>query len=424
MRAAEDMTPQRRLSLPSRRLLIRAFAAGLAVMVLLQAATIAVLTAVDARRRRRRAPASFPHGAQSEVSMDGTVFQVYTYGRDVYEAMLASIDNATDSIYLETYIWKGDPVGERFKQHLARKAAQGVAVYVVFDAIGNLVVPRAFKRFPATIHTLRYRAIHRPRHLLNPRRYALDHRKLLVVDGREAYIGGYNLGSLYATEWRDTHMRMTGPAAAHLAQAFVDFWNRNGPREDPIQRRYKRRYDSPIIIRSNDAMRLTFPIRDTYLNGIDAAEERIRLTSAYFIPDHTLLDALKAASARGVDVQVLVPWISNHIVADWASHAYFTECLRSGIRLFGYEGAMIHAKTCTIDGQLTTIGTANIDRLSSVGNFEINAVIYSPELAEQMERIFDTDKTNAIELTAAQWGARPWYVKTSERIIKPLRFVL
>ena len=121
----------------------------------------------------------------------------------------------------------------------------------------------------------------------------------------------------------------------------MEFWNRNAPHTDRINRRYKHNYASPISVRSNDAMRLTFPIRDMYLNGIDAADHDIRLTSAYFIPDHVLLDSLKRAAARGVDVQVLVPWTSNHIVADWASHAYFTECLRGGIRIFGFQHAMI-----------------------------------------------------------------------------------
>jgi len=412
------------LRVPGPRLLIRLIVAAVAVVLSLQAITIAVLTAVDSRRRRRSAPAAFPHSKLPEVLVDGTALQVYTYGRDLYDAMLAAIDAATDSIYFETYIWKDDDVGKEFKERLARKAQQGVAVYVIFDVFGNLVVPRQFKQFPPNIHVLRYRAIHRARHLLMPRRYALDHRKLLVVDGRIAFIGGYNIGSVYATEWRDTHLRITGSDAAFLAQAFVDFWNRNASRTDLISRRYKRRFTSALTVRGNDAMRLTFPIRDMYLNGIDAAERDIRLTSAYFIPDHVLLESLKAAAARGVDVQVLVPWTSNHIVADWASHAYFTECLRGGIRIFGYQHAMIHAKTCTVDGQATTIGTANIDRLSSVGNYEINTVIVSPTVAEQMERIFEADKTNAFELTLERWQSRPWYVKASERIIKPLRFVL
>ncbi|HEX6121669.1 MAG TPA: phospholipase D-like domain-containing protein, partial [Ktedonobacterales bacterium] len=283
-----------------RHLIIRSAATAFGVIAALQIATIAVLTLVDRRRKRRSAPATFPHGALPEVALDGNVFQLYTYGHDLYAAMLAAIDAATESIYLETYIWKHDEAGEEFKRHLVRKAEQGVAVYAVFDVVGNLVVPQSFKRFPPNIHTLKYHAISRPRHLLDPRRYALDHRKLLVVDGQVAFIGGYNIGAVYAAEWRDTHLRLTGPAAAHLAQAFVDFWNRYGPRDDPIRRRHKRPINPAITVRGNDAMRLSFPIRDAYLAGLDAAEERIRLTSAYFIPDHTLFNALKAAAARGV----------------------------------------------------------------------------------------------------------------------------
>ncbi len=413
-----------RFRLPSLRLILGIVAAAFAVMLVLQAITVAALMLVDRQRKRRSAPATFPHSELPEVTLDGSSFQIYVYGRDLYDAMLAAIDEATDTIYMETFIWKDDEAGQEFKEHLARKAEQGVAVYVVFDVFGNLVVPREFKQFPDNIHLLRYRAIHRLRHLLMARRYALDHRKLLIVDGKVAFIGGYNIGSLYATEWRDTHLRITGPDAAFIAQAFVDFWNRNAPRTDLINKRYRRHYNAAMGVRSNDAMRLTFPIRDMYLNGIDAADHNIRLTSAYFIPDHVLLNSLKAAAARGVDVQVLVPWTSNHIVADWASHAYFTECLRAGIRIFGYEHAMIHAKTCTVDGELTTIGTANIDRLSSVGNYEINAVIVNSDVAKQMERIFEADKSNAFELKLEQWNSRPWYVKVSEQIIKPLRVVL
>jgi cardiolipin synthase len=295
-----------------------------------------------------------------------------------------------------------------------------VAVYVIFDNFGNLVVPDAFKVFPPEIHALKYSALHRPWHLLDPRRYALDHRKLLVVDGRVGFIGGYNIGSLYATEWRDTHLRITGPAAADLAQAFVDFWNRWGPRKEHISRRYPRRFDPKIQLRINDALRLTFPIRNMYIEAIECAQEHIYLTTAYFIPDRSVLGALVDAVARGVDVQVLVPWTSNHIVVDWVSRGYFWSCLKAGIRIFGYKDAMIHAKTCTIDGEWSTIGTANLDRLSSVGNYEINVEIYSRALAHQMEQLFACDKTNAFELTAEMWARRPWYVKVSERVLNPL----
>jgi cardiolipin synthase A/B len=397
-----------------RRIVVRALGALVAVQ-----GVIAVVLMSVAWLRRRRQPQGFPHPTFPPVSVGDTTLQLYSYGRDLYDAMLAAVDAAQETIYLETYIWKDDAVGQEFKEHLARKAAAGVAVYVIFDRFGNLVVPSAFKEFPPAIQTLAYQGFRRPGQLLDPRRYALEHRKVLVVDGRVGFLGGYNLGSLYATQWRDTHLRLEGPAAAHLAAGFVDFWREHSGPGLPAPRRYPRAFDSLIVLQDNDAIRLTFPIRDLYISAIDRAEQRIRLTNAYFIPDRTLRRSLKAAVERGVDVQVLLPWNSNHPLADWMARGLFTELLGAGIRLFGY-GTMIHAKTCTIDGQWSTIGTANLDRLSSVGNYEMNVEIYSGALAAQMEQLFESDKAKATELTLEKWAARPWYAKVSERVLAPL----
>ncbi len=412
------------LRAPSPRRALRLALGALASFVGLQTAIVATLLAI-ARQRKRRTPAhGFPYLETQEVMLGENQLQIFSYGQELYDAMLEAIDRATESVYLESFIWKADATGEEFKRRLVAKARQGVPVYVVFDNFGNLVVPNVFKTFPPQIQTLKYSALHRPWHLLDPRRYALDHRKLLAVDGRVAFIGGYNLGSLYATEWRDTHLRIAGPAAADLAQAFADFWNRWAPPKNRITRHYPRRFDPTIQVRGNDALRLTFPIRNMYIDAIERSQRHIYLTNAYFIPDHSVLEALAAAAARGVDVQVLVPWTSNHIVADWVSRGYFWACLKAGIRVFGYQEAMIHAKTCTIDGEWSTIGTANLDRLSSVGNYEINTEIYSPALARQMEQLFACDKSNAFELTAQMWMRRPWYVKLSERVLNPLRFIV
>jgi cardiolipin synthase A/B len=171
-------------------------------------------------------------------------------------------------------------------------------------------------------------------------------------------------------------------------------------------------------------MRLSSPIRDLYITAIGKAEQCILLTTAYFVPNQMLLDALKAAVIRGVDVRVLLPWNSNHIVANWITHSYFTECLQSGIRIFGYHYTMLHAKTCTIDGEWSTVGTCNLDRLSRVGNYEINVAIYSTEFAGQMSALFAEDTIEMFELTMEQWEKRPWYIKVSERILAPLRFMM
>ena len=389
----------------------------------LEAITVIILQLVSEQRKQRRPEGGFPHPYLDEVRVGDNTLQIYDYGRDLYDAMLAAIDAAQESIYLETFIWKSDAVGQEFKEHLIRKAAQGVEVYVIFDRFGNTVVPHDFKVFPPSIHALSYQAIRRPWQLIDLRRYALDHHKLLIVDGYISFIGGYNLGSLYATSWRDTHLRIQGPTAADLAQSFIDFWNREFPEQNRITRHYPRRFDPLINLRATNALRLTFPIRDMYIQAIDQAEHSIRLTNAYFVPDGALFDALKTAASRGVEVQVLVPWISNHVVVDWLTRGYFTDCLKTGIRVFAYR-TMLHAKTCTIDGQWSTIGTANLDRLSSVGNYEINAEIYSEALARQMEELFICDTRNAFELKKDQWLRRPWYSKLGERILSPLQLFL
>jgi cardiolipin synthase len=161
-----------------------------------------------------------------------------------------------------------------------------------------------------------------------------------------------------------------------------------------------------------------------YISAINRAQKHILLTNAYFIPDHTLLESLEDAARRGVQVHVLVPWTSNHILADWAARGYFQRCLQSGIHIWGYRSAMIHAKTCTVDDEWSTIGTANLDRLSAVGNYELNAEIYSKNIARQMRELFEHDQKNSIELTEERWARRPWYVKLSEWALAPLRMAL
>jgi cardiolipin synthase len=397
----------------------------LIVMVALQSLTVTALIVISAIRNRRHEEKSFPHIRLDEVSVGDNRLQLYDYGRELYDAMLEAIDSAQESVFIESFIWKGDEVGKEFRDHLAKKAVQGVPVYVIFDGFANLVVPRSFKTsFGDHVHLLEYQALRHPRYFFDPRRYSLDHRKLLVVDGTIGFIGGYNIGSLYATEWRDTHLRICGPDASELASSFIAFWNRFCDKGDEITRHYKRCFDPLINLRGNDALRLTFPIRDMYIDAIDSAEHTILLTNAYFVPDHILLNALKAAAKRGVDVRVLVPWISNHVVTDWVSRGYFTECLQSGIRIFSYRYAMLHAKTCTIDDQWSTVGTANLDRWSSIGNYEINAEIFSADFARQMRTLFEFDTADTFELTLADWISRPWYTKVSELILAPLRIFM
>lgn len=390
------------------------------LLVAAQALIIAVLGTLAEVRKRRAPPASFPHVPVQVSAVDNNEVSIFVYGQDLYSSMLEAIDSAQRMIYFETFIWKGDQLGQAFKAHLERKAAEGVQVYAIYDGFANLVVPPAFKHFAPQMHVLEYRTLERPRYLLDPRRYARDHRKLLIVDEHVAFIGGFNIGQLYATEWRDTHLRLCGLAASELAYAFVNFWNANRGKHPALDAPGERPWPQSITVHRNEPERLLFPIRGMFLDAIDRAQRNIYLTNAYFIPDRAVLHALIAAAQRGVDVRVLLPWQSNHVTADWLARGFFTACLKGGVRLFVYQNAMIHAKTATIDGLWSTIGTANFDRLSLAGNYEVNVEIRDQAVAQEMEHIFMVDLSNARELTLAEWERRPWYSRVSELILSPL----
>jgi cardiolipin synthase A/B len=393
--------------------------------VLLQAVVITFLVTVDLLRKRRRAPTSFPWISLEPVDVEGNHFRVFTYGEELYAAMLAAIDAAQQRVMFETFIWKDDAVGNDFKRRLIAASERGVEVYVIYDGFANLVVPRAFKRFPRSLHVLRHPAIPRLWRIFDPRRYGRNHRKVLVVDGKVGFIGGFNIGARYATEWRDTHLSIEGRVVADLENAFVDFWNGHRTRRLPaLEDLLTRPWEPTVRVHRNDPVALVFPIRSMYLEAIDRASSHIHLTHAYFIPDRPLLRSLLQAAERGVDVCILLPARSNHIVADWLARGFYGRCLRGGVRLLLYQNAMIHAKTAQIDGVWSTIGTANMDRLSLAGNYEINVEVYAEALAAQMEKIFAQDSTNVRELTLAEWNARPWFAKIGETILLPLRPLL
>ncbi len=385
------------------------------------------LTLVDSYRRRGKKPKPFATTAPSEVSIGDSAVKTYTYGQDLYDDMLAAIDEAQHQILFESYIWKGDEVGQQFKAALSRAAGRGVEVYAIYDAFANLVVDPRFKRFGPRLRVLAYPVYTAGWRFFDIRRYGRDHRKILVVDDDVAFVGGYNVGTAYATEWRDTHVRITGPGVADLARAFADFWNLNRPARHagrPLLLKAASDWEPRIRVHRNLPRQWMFPIRAMYLEAINRASSHIWMTHAYFIPDSDFVEALMAAARRGVDVRLLVPAVSNHVVADWLSRGYYGELLAAGVRIFRFTGAMVHAKTSTIDGRWATVGTANIDRLSMTGNYEINVEFVDPGFAREMERIFETDLSESVELTAETWAARGVHRKFTELVLAPLRPLL
>jgi cardiolipin synthase len=386
-----------------------------------------VLTLVDSYRRRGKRPKPFPTSPPATVTIgDGTV-TTYTFGRDLYDDMLAAIANAQEQVLFESYIWKGDEMGHRLKKALSEAAGRGVEVYAVYDGFANLVVSPAFKRFGPRLHVLEYPLYNAGWRFFDLRRYGRDHRKILVVDDEVAFVGGYNVGSAYATEWRDTHVRITGPGVWDLKRAYADFFNLNRrPRRGvrPLLLETAADWEPRIRVHRNVPRLWMFPIRAMYLEAINRASHHIWMTHAYFIPDADLVDAIASAARRGVDVRLLVPATSNHVVADWLSRGYYGELLAAGVRIFRFQGAMVHAKTATVDGEWSTIGTANIDRLSMTGNYEVNVEFIDRAMAQELERIFLTDLENCARLTAEDWDERGWHKKAAELFLAPLRPLL
>lgn len=387
------------------------------------------MSLVDSYRRRGKRPRPFPTRAPATTPVGEGEVTTYTFGQDLYDDMIAAIEGAQRQVLLETYIWKGDATGERFKRALAEAAARGVEVYCIYDAFANLVVAPTFQRFPPSIKVLRYPVYAAGWRFFDLRRYGRDHRKILVVDDHVGFIGGYNLGSPYATEWRDTHMRITGPAVWDLKRAFADFWNLNRRRrlrssERPLLLETASTWEPKVRVHRNVPRLWVFPIRAMYLEAINRASRRVWLTTAYFLPDQDFVDTLKEAAGRGVDVRLLLPLKSNHIVADWISRGYFSQLLDAGVRIFRYQGAMVHAKTATVDGTWSTVGTANIDRLSLQGNYEINVEVIDEALAADLEEIFLVDQSNCLELTSSEWEARDLHRKFTEMVLAPLRPLL
>jgi cardiolipin synthase len=383
------------------------------------------LTLVDSWRRRGKKPQPFSTLPPREVKIGDGLVTTYTYGQDLYDDMLAAIASARHLVLFETYIWKGDRLGEQFKQALVDAAERGVEVYAIYDAFANVVVDPRFKSFPSVLRVLRFPIYSAGWRFFDLRRYGREHRKVLVVDDDVAFVGGFNIGTAYATEWRDTHVRITGPAVWDLKRSFADFWNEHRHGRRPLLlETTDSAWEPRIRLHRNLPRQWMFPIRAMYLEAINRARRNIWMTHAYFIPDPDFVEALVDAAHRGVDVKILVPHTSNHVVADWISRGYFGQLLAAGVEIHRFEGAMVHAKTATIDGNWSTVGTANIDRLSMTGNYEINVEFIDPGMAEVMEAVFASDLEQSSHLSARTWNARGFHRRFTEGLLRPLRHLL
>jgi len=355
-------------------------------------------------------------------------------GPATYQAMLAAILAARDHIHLETYILDDDEVGQRFAQALIDKQRQGVAVHLIHDSAGTLSTPKAFfqRLTDSGIKVLEFNPVNptaaRKEWELNQR----DHRKLLIVDGRTAFLGGINISSVYsggsfsqasrvrpggAAAWRDTDLQLQGPVVAELQKLFLATWA--AQKGEPLP---ARKYFPPPEVAGHLVVRAIGSSPDepysliyaTLLSAIGSAETSISLTNAYFVPDPQLLAALEAAAARGVDVKLILPSQSDSWLVFHAGRGYYAQLLRAGVKIYERRGVILHAKTALVDGVWATVGSTNLDWRSFLHNHELNAVVLGTEFGSQVQAMFAKDLAASDEITLAQWQRRPLDLRLKE----------
>jgi len=337
-------------------------------------------------------------------------------GREAYPRMLESIRGAREHVLLETYIFADDTWGREFHRALCERAQAGVPVRVMYDAVGSSDTPREFfgdlRRAGCRVN--QFNPIHG---MLDPRRRRRNHRKLLVVDGRVAYAGGLNIAREYAERWRDTAVEIRGPIVAHLAYMFLTIWAKEERRHPgiPTPPIPPAEGTTATLALSSDRWKNRWRLARSYRRAIAQSTKRVWISNAYFIPSRRFLRALRLAAKRGVDVRVLVPATTDVTPVYYASRALFARLLRWGVRVFEWQGEMMHAKTAVVDGEWATVGSYNIDHLSLMHNLELSIVVVDRDFGAAMERMYEEDLRRCREVEAREWRHRPWTTKLLER---------
>lgn len=343
-------------------------------------------------------------------------YTLFTEGDDLYDAIVGSIGAARERVDLETYIYAADEVGWRIGEALAARAQAGVRVRVLVDAVGSLFSFSDNLESYLRQHGVVVRRFHRWSWNRPLRFYRRNHRKLLAIDGREAYVGGFNLNressrSAYGPgRWRDTHLRMSGALAEHAAALFEAFWA--GDRS--WSPRAARETGDALV--PNHSRICRHQVHCLYSRLLRSAETRLFVTTPYFVPDHRTQAELAQAAQRGVDVRLLLPGKSDVPITRWAARAAYRTLLSAGIRLYEYQPRVLHAKTAVVDGAVATVGTANLDYRSLFVNYELNLFSANRALCAALEEQFLTDLTEAIEVTMPGWSRRPWSGLVAESV--------
>ena len=357
-------------------------------------------------------------------------------GPATMKEMMAAASAAKNSINLETYIFDQDAIGMQFADLLIAKRQQGVVVNVLYDAVGTLGVPKEFfdRMASAGITLLAFNPVNPAKRVgrweLNNR----DHRKLMVVDGKIAFTGGINISATYANSsffrskrkpastdskqvgWRDTHIKVEGPAVAALQWSFIDNWVNQEAGELPEHDYFPRLApvgDKLVRILPTDPDRDS-EIYKSFILSIQEAKTSVHITSAYFVPDRQFVGALCDAARRGVDVKLVLPGVTDHGLVFHAGRGFYDQLLAAGVKIFELQVAILHAKTAVIDSSWSTVGSANIDRRSFLHNYELNVVVIDPAFGRDMESAFNEDLRDSKQVTIEAWRHRPWAARLKE----------
>ncbi len=368
------------------------------------------------------------------LSEDNNV-DIFTDGAEKFNSLMDDIRSAKNHIHIQYYIFRLDDLGKKLVDLLTEKAKAGVEVCLLYDDMGSRMLSR--KQFKKLIEAGGVVETFFPSSLpfINLRLNYRNHRKIVVIDGQIGYVGGFNVGDEYLGKnpsfgyWRDTHLRITGSAVHALQTRFILDWNQASKRHDFMYE--ERLFPVPKTV-GDAAMQIVTSGPDSeweqikvgYIKLIATAKKSIYIQTPYFIPDASILDALRIAALSGVDVKIMIPNKPDHPFVYWATYSYAGELMKAGAKIYIYNAGFIHAKTIVVDERLSSVGTANIDVRSFRLNFEVNAFMYDYETGKRLARIFRKDMNVSYELTPNLYYNRSNIIKFKESVSRLLSPIL